>query len=314
MSCDRRLRGTCQWPRILRFLLHMTASAHIAKRRGILRLAGEDRVPFLQGLVTNDVTKAAGRVVYAALLTAQGRFLHDFFIVPQDDALLIDCEAERRADLIRRLIMYKLRAKVTIEDRTESLAVVLAWGDTAPSALALPPDPGAMRTEESGTIYVDPRQPSLGVRAIVPAGRAADWIAEHGLMTTDETAYDRHRIGLGVPDGSRDLPVEKALLLENRFDELHGIDWDKGCYVGQEVTARMRYRSLVRKRLLPVAITGPVPEFGTLVTVGGAEAGEMRSAVSGLGLALLREDALDGIGEGRQLVAAAATLQPLRPD
>ena len=293
----------------------MTVSALIARQRGILRIAGEDRVPFLQGLVTNDVTKAAaGQAVYSALLTAQGRFLHDFFIIPEANALLIDCEAERRADLTRRLTMYKLRAKVTIEDRTASLAVLLLWGDNALTRLSLPPDPGAIRPEENGPIFVDPRMPSLGARAIVPAERATNWIIERGFAMADETEYDRHRIALGVPDGSRDLPVERALLLENGFDELHGIDWDKGCYIGQEVTARMRYRSLVRKRLLPVAITGPVPEFGTPITVAGAEAGEMRSAIPGLGLALLREESLDSISDERPLVAAAATLRPLPPN
>lgn len=291
----------------------MTVSAHIAKRRGVLRIAGEDRVAFLQGLVTNDVAKAAaGEAVYAALLTAQGRFLHDFFIVPQADALLIDCEAERRADLIRRLTMYRLRAKVTIEDRTASLAVVLVWGGDALPALSLPAEPGAMSAGESGPIFVDPRLPSLGVRAIL-AGDAAGWITKHKFQITEELEYDRHRIALGVPDGSRDLPVERALLMENNIDDLHGIDWNKGCYIGQEVTARMRYRSLIRKRLLPVAIDGPVPDFGAPITLAGAEAGEMRSAVPGLGLALLRQEALDKIGAGRELVSAAATLRPLPP-
>jgi folate-binding protein YgfZ len=293
----------------------MTVSALIAKQRGILEVGGEDRVPFLQGLVTNDVTKAAaGHAVYAALLTAQGRFLHDFFIVPQADALLIDCEAERRADLIRRLTMYKLRAKVTLEDRTASLTAILLWGDSVLAALSLPPDPGAIQHEENHPIlmFVDPRLPSLGARAIVPAARADEWMTRHGFSVAGGDDYDRHRIAHGVPDGSRDLPVEKALLLENGFDELHGIDWDKGCYIGQEVTARMRYRSLVRKKLLPVTIAGPVPGFGTTITVAGAEAGEMRSAVPGLGLALLREEALNNVGEGLELTAADATLRPLR--
>lgn len=288
---------------------HMVAGmpvfATIAKRRGVLRIAGEDRVSFLQGLVTNDVTRAAaGEAVYAALLTAQGRFLHDFFIVTDGDALLLDCEAERRADLLRRLSMYKLRAKVTIEDKTDSLAVILIWGDDAGSATS---SAGAI------AIHTDPRLPALGARAIVAATDAEGWIAGRGLAKADEDGYDRHRIALGVPDGSRDLPVERALLLENGIDELHGIDWQKGCYVGQEVTARMRYRSLVRKQLLPVSIEGPTPEFGAPITIDGAEAGEMRSAVNGLGLALLRQEALDKIGPGRELLCAKATLRPLPP-
>jgi folate-binding protein YgfZ len=283
----------------------MPVFATIAKRRGVLRIAGEDRVSFLQGLVTNDVARAAaGQAVYAALLTAQGRFLHDFFIVADEDALLLDCEAERRADLLRRLGMYKLRAKVTIEDKTDSLAVILLWGDGAKSATS---SAGAI------AIYSDPRLLTLGARAIVAAIDAEAWIAGRGFAKADEDGYDRHRIALGVPDGSRDLPVERALLLENGIDELHGIDWQKGCYVGQEVTARMRYRGLVRKQLLPVAIEGPTPESGAPITIDGAEAGEMRSAVNGLGLALLRQEALDKAGPGRELLCAKATLRPLPP-
>ena len=286
--------------------LDMPVFATIAKRRGVLRIAGEDRVSFLQGLVTNDVVRAAaGQPVYSALLTAQGRFLHDFFIVPQTDALLLDCEAERRADLMRRLGMYKLRAKVTIEDKTGSLAVVLLWGDGL--------EAGTLQSGDVAAIYADPRLPALGARAIVAADSAANWIAQHGLKTADDDSYDHHRIALGVPDGSRDLPVERALLLENGFDELHGIDWQKGCYIGQEVTARMRYRSLVRKQLLPVSIDGPTPDFGAPITLDGAEAGEMRSAVDGLGLALLRQEALDKVGPGRELLCAKATLRPLPP-
>jgi folate-binding protein YgfZ len=284
----------------------MPVFATIAKRRGVLRIAGEDRVSFLQNLVTNDVTRAtASQAVYAALLTAQGRFLHDFFVVAQADALLLDCEVERRADLMRRLNMYKLRAKVMIEDKTGSLAVMLLWGDGKA--------PDALRTGDAVAIYPDPRLPALGMRAIGGADGAASWIAAQGFAPADETAYDRHRIALGVPDGSRDLPVERALLLENGFDELHGIDWQKGCYIGQEVTARMRYRSLVRKQLLPVSIDGPTPESGAPITLDGAEAGEMRSAVAGLGLALLRQEALDKVGPGRELLCAKATLRPLPP-
>lgn len=286
--------------------LEMPVFATIAKRRGVLSIAGEDRVSFLQGLVTNDVARAAGgQPVYSALLTAQGRFLHDFFIVPQPDSLLLDCEAERRADLMRRLGMYKLRAKVTIEDKTDTLTVILLWGAGL--------DPDALRAGDIAAIYADPRLPALGARAIVAGDSAASWIANHGFSAADEDSYDRHRIALGVPDGSRDLPVERALLLENGFDDLHGIDWQKGCYIGQEVTARMRYRSLVRKQLLPVSIDGPTPEFGAPITLDGAEAGEMRSAVDGLGLALLRQEALDKVGPGRELLCAKATLRPLPP-
>jgi hypothetical protein len=292
----------------------MTVSVLIEKRRGLLGIAGEDRVPFLQSLVTNDVARAAGgQAIYAALLTAQGRFLHDFFVVAQNDALLLDCERERRADLQRRLNMYKLRARATVEDRSEALAVLLLWGADVARALSLPPEAGASRAEDSGIFYVDPRSPALGVRAVLPAGGADSWISDRGFAVADETAYDRLRIALGAPDGSRDLPVERALLMENNFDALNGIDWNKGCYVGQEVTARMRYRGLVRKRLLPVEIDGPAPAFGAPIMLDGAEAGEMRGSADGLGLALLRDEALEKLAPGAALACAGAKLRPLPP-
>ena len=288
--------------------LDMPVFATIAKRRGVLRIAGEDRVSFLQGLVTNDVARAAaGQPVYSALLTAQGRFLHDFFIVPQADALLLDCEAERRADLMRRLGMYKLRAKVTHrgQDRlSRGDAPLGRWSGSRTLCAA----------SDAAAIYADPRLPALGARAIVAADSAASWIAKHGLKAADEDSYDRHRIALGVPDGSRDLPVERALLLENGFDELHGIDWQKGCYIGQEVTARMRYRSLVRKQLLPVVHRRPDARLRCARSPSTArKPARCAARVDGLGLALLRQEALDKVGPGRELLCAKATLRPLPP-
>src|SRR5439155_25745083 len=127
----------------------------------------------------------------------------------------------------------------------------------------------------------------------------------------DFAAYDRHRLTLGIPDGSRDLVPDKSILLEAGFDELNGVDWQKGCYVGQELTARTKYRGLIKKRLFPVHIEGPAPPPGTMVTAEGRDAGEIRSSRDGEGLALLRLEAVDS---GRALVADAATLVPIRPD
>jgi folate-binding protein YgfZ len=275
----------------------------IARNRALISLGGEDRQAFLQGLVSNDVAKAtASRAIYAAFLTAQGKYLHDIFIAADGDRLLIECEAARRPDLLRRLSLYKLRSKVALAEEN-ALSVGLYFGEGALGARHLSPEAGQARAEHGGVVFVDPRLAELGARAYLPA-------ASLPTETGSPEDYDRLRISLGVPDGSRDLPVEKAILLENGFDELNAIDWDKGCYMGQELTARTRYRGLVRKRLMPVAIEGPVPEFGAPLLLGDKEAGEMRSASGDMGLALVR---LEALGQGA-LISGASRLTPAKPD
>jgi folate-binding protein YgfZ len=274
----------------------------LARDRALISVSGADRIAFLQGLVSNDVAKvSAGRALYAAFLTAQGKYLHDIFIAAIGERLLIECEAPRRPDLVRRLSLYKLRSQVALSEEN-GLSVGLYFGEGALGALGLPETSGQARVEQSGVVFVDPRLAALGARA---------YLSGAGLPTETATTadYDRLRISLGVPDGSRDLPVEKAILLENGFDELNAIDWDKGCYMGQELTARTRYRGLVRKRLMPVTIEGPAPAFGAPLLLGEKEAGEMRSANGELGLALIR---LEALGQG-VLTSGTARLTPVKP-
>jgi hypothetical protein len=285
----------------------------VLEHRTLLVVAGPERTTFLQGLISNDIAKATpGRAIYASLLTAQGRFLHDFFIASVGDAYWLDVEAARRDDLERRLAMYKLRSKVTLET-PDDCKVVALFGAGAAAAFGLPEEPGRAAPLAGGVVLVDPRLAALGLRAIVPAGGIAA-IAAAGFAPGALEAYDRARVALGVPDGSRDLPVERALLLENGFDELNGVDWKKGCYVGQELTARMKYRALVAKRLMPVRIEGPPPEAGAPIMLGEKEAGEIRSVHGDLGLALMRlEQVAEAARDGRKLVAGAATIVPQKP-
>lgn len=293
----------------------MTDRAYLVlEDRGVLTVAGEDRHAFLQGLVSNDVNKVTPRrTIYASLLTAQGRFLHDFFIAELGGAFALDAEAARLEDLRRRLTLYRLRAKVTLTPAGDGLAVVALFGDTALETLGVPDEPGHAAPFADGVAFVDPRLPRLGARAIVPRASVGHMSAL-GFSAARRDEYDAMRLALGVPDGSRDLPVEKALLLENGFDELHGVDWQKGCYIGQEVTARMKYRSLVRKRLTTVRIDGEAPPPGTPVVLDGEEAGEMRSALGTQGLALLRLDMVERADrEGRPLSAGGASLTPIKP-
>jgi folate-binding protein YgfZ len=279
--------------------------------RGVLAVSGPDTRSFLQGLVSNDTDKVApDRAVYAALLTAQGKYLHDFIMVGAGEAIWLDGEAARLADLKRRLSVYRLRAKATLDDMPE-LAVAAVFGVDACLALDLPEEAGAARPFRAGVALVDPRLRALGARLILPRDEVRPVLTAMGLAETDFAGYDRHRLTLGIPDGSRDLVVEKSILLESGFDELNGVDWQKGCYVGQELTARTKYRGLIKKRLFPVRIEGSAPVPGTIVSLDGKEAGEMRSSHDGRGLALLR---LDAVAEQRNLSAGDTTLVPIRPE
>ena len=251
--------------------------------RSVIAVGGPDRVEFLQGLISNDVTKVAGeRAVWAALLTPQGRFLNDMFVVDGGhETLLLETERERAPALAKKLAMYKLRSRVTVEDRSAALEVAVAFGSDAARALGI----------DGATSFVDPRLATLGVRVIAPSGSAARLLQSRGFSAAPLDSYDALRLALGVPDGSRDLPVEKALLLESGFDELNGVDWQKGCYMGQELTARTKYRGLVKKRLFPVRIDGALPAPGTPVHKDGEEVVEVRSGAGQRAIAMLRIDA-----------------------
>jgi folate-binding protein YgfZ len=281
----------------------------VADDRGVLAVSGPDRRAFLQGLISNDVERISPeRAIHAALLTPQGRYLHDFFVIEMGEALLIDCERVRLPELQKKLSMFKLRSKVTLEDQSARWAVAVIWDEDAREIVNLPADPGSARAFDGGVLYVDPRLGAMGCRAILPAETAAASLAKAGLEQSDQPAWDIHRLALGIPDGSRDLPVEKAILLESGFDELNGVDWNKGCYMGQELTARTKYRGLVRKRLLPVTVEGEMPAPGTPVMLGEKEAGEMRSGRDGHALALLRLEMVEAAKANGPLTAGAAKL------
>lgn len=237
--------------------------------RGVIAVAGEDRVAFLQGLVSNDVEKVTpGQAVWTGLLTPQGKWLADFFILADGERLLLDVERGQMPLLSQRLRRFRLRSKVTVE-ADESLHVYAAW-DGMPDAPAI--------------TARDPRLPEAGWRLVS---------AEPLETNADFADWDRHRLALGLPDGTRDLEPEKTVLLEAGFDELNGVSWDKGCYMGQELTARTRYRGLLKRRLVPVAVDGPLPSHGAPVLRDGVEVGTFRSGRDGQGLAILRLNALE---------------------
>jgi folate-binding protein YgfZ len=238
--------------------------------RGVIAVEGDDRVAFLQGLVSNDVAAARpGHAVWAALLTAQGKWLADFFIFSDGQRLLLDCEQDQIATLVSRLSRYRLRMKVTLR-ADPGLHVHVAW-DGRPDANCL--------------LAPDPRLPDFAWRLLAPEPLSA---------TATPEDWDRIRLMAGLPDGSRDMEADRSVLLEAGFDELAGVSWTKGCYMGQELTARTKYRGLIKRRLVPVTFDGQAPPPGTPVLRDGVEVGTMRSGTGGIGLASLRLDAIGG--------------------
>ena len=233
------------------------------KNRGLIHVEGTDRHEFLQNLITNDLQLLKpGQALYACLLTPQGKFLHDFFVSEGNGFILLECEGGARAqDLYKRLNAYRLRADVKISVE-EDIPVYAIFGEKS--------QPG----------YTDPRHSNMGYRSFT----------KPDLQQQPFEFWDRQRIQLCIPDGSRDMIPEQSTLDESHIEKLNGVSYDKGCYVGQELTARMHYRGLGKKHLY--AIQGHLPKPGAEIKAEGKTIGEMRSSCNDIGLALLKDDSL----------------------
>lgn len=266
-------------------------------QRGALLVRGDDARAFLQGLVTNNVTRLdEGSALFSALLTPQGKFLHDFFMLAHPEGVLLEMARERIADLIKRLSMYKLRSNVSFEDLSAQFSVFAASGGAA-----LPEAVGGYR-------FADPRHPSLGMRALLPTD------TQVGAAVSDD-AYDAMRLTLGIPEGDKDLVVDRSILLECGYDELNAIDFAKGCYVGQEVTARSKHRAALRKFMHKVLSGQWSVVSGTPIMLDNREIGEMRSSRGGIGLAMLQVAEVEKAkAEGKKLMAGEVIIQAQLPD
>ena len=267
--------------------------ALIEARRAVLSVSGPEAREFLQGILTQDMSKVSReRAAYAALLTPQGKIMFDFFILEDEDGYLIDIRAERAADLLKRLKLYRLRAKVELADRPET-SVLLGWGGEAPAPAGFVIDPAPGRIA-----YVDPRLDAMGVRVLVDRETREAALADLGAEAS-LAAYDANRFALGVPESGVDILPERSFPLDLNFDALHGVDYKKGCFVGQEVTSRMKRKGEVRKRTLIVALDSVRPEPGDAITAGETTLGEVLSAGAMYALALIRMDRLTkAIDEG----------------
>jgi len=274
--------------------------------RGVVKVSGDDARKFLNGLATCDmarVTPAAAR--FAALLTPQGKIIVDFIVAeaPAEDGggFFLDCPRALAAALVEKLNFYKLRAKVVCEDLSEALGVMAVWGGTA--------------TTEYGLCYADPRLPALGNRVVLPPHVAAEAAADLGATLAEADAYEAHRIALGVPRGGADFIYGDTFPHEADMDQLAGVDFDKGCYVGQEVVSRVQHRNSARNRVVPFLYDGPAPLGGLPVVAGEREIGMFGSAAQGRGLALVRLDRVaEAQAAGQTISSGGVSLTPRKPD
>jgi folate-binding protein YgfZ len=272
--------------------------------RGVIKLGGKDARKFLNGLVTADianVTEQSPR--FAALLTPQGKIIVDFIVAsgdpPDEQTLYLDCPKALAATLMERLAFYKLRAKIEVEDLSDILCILALWDDAAPG--------------HWGLRYPDPRLLGLGWRCMSTPD-PADAAAAVGAELVDASAYEAHRIALGVPAGGLDFIYGNAFPHEADMDQLGGVDFDKGCFVGQEVVSRMEHRGTARTRVVPVTLSGAAPPVGSVVTADDKPVGVMGSSAGGRALATLRLDRVaDALAGGVPLRARDTELQPIKP-
>jgi folate-binding protein YgfZ len=275
--------------------------------RGVVKVAGEAARTFLNGIISNDIGVTPGEARFAALLTPQGKIVVDFIAVEaaveDGGGIFLDCPRALAPALTEKLRFYKLRAKVTIDDLSEALGVMAVWGTQGKSA-----------DTEYGLCYADPRLPELGWRLLVPPEAAGEAAADLGGTLTDAEAYDAHRIALGVPRGGQDFIYLDAFPHEADMDQLAGVDFGKGCYIGQEVVSRVEHRSTARSRVVPVIYDGGAPSTGVQVMAGEKQVGMMGSAAQGRGLALLRLDRIaDAIEAGVPLNAGGVEIRIVKP-
>jgi len=273
--------------------------------RGVVKVAGDDARKFLNGLVTSDIAKVTPEAAsFAALLTPQGKIVVDFILAEAPPAdcggFFLDCPRALAPTLLQRLNFYKLRAKVIVEDLSETLGVLAVFDGSA--------------VTDYGLCYRDPRLASLGLRCMLPPHVAADAAADLGAELVDAPAYEAHRIALGVPRGGLDFIYGDAFPHEADMDQFGGVDFDKGCFVGQEVVSRIEHRGTARTRVLPVAFDGFAPEAGVPVSAGERTLGTFGSAAEGRGLALLRLDrAAEAVAAGDALNAGGVELRLVKP-
>lgn len=272
------------------YLIPIMLTASTLHDRAVLALEGADAASFLQGLITADIARVTEEhAVLAAFLSPQGKFLADFFILKQGERYLLETERATFDNLLRRLSMYKLRADVQILPQ-EGWEVVSLRGDKVWEQTGLKPTPGAVEYASADQVFLltDPRSARMGVRLIGRADGIARYLTQHPVEASAPEEYEYHRLSLGIPEGSKDAVVDRTVALENGYDKLHAVDFTKGCYVGQEVTARSHHLGTLRKRLYQIRSEHPLPPPGSEIHAGERNLGQIRSTCRDVGLAIIR--------------------------
>lgn len=255
--------------------------------RAVITLSGPDRKKLLQGIVTNNMDRLTeGNGLYSALLTPQGKFLFDFFLFEKDDVIYLDCEVDVATDLFRRLMMYRLRSNVEITDKRNAFDIIASTDPVKNEPLS----------------YIDPRHPQMGYRAIIEKKKYDGSIA----------GYHERRISLGIPEGTFDFIPDKSTIHEGHFEQINGVDFEKGCYVGQEVIARMKYRGNIKKAMFPVTLSGKAPASGSDITdEKGNKVGTLRSNCGKNAIALFR---LQTLNFDKEYDCCGIKVTPYKPD
>lgn len=259
----------------------------VLEDRAVITLSGQDRKTLLQGIITNNLDLLKdGDGLYSALLTPQGKFLNDFFLFENEETIYLDCEAKSSNDLFRRLMMYRLRSNVEIELTVETYDVITSMQQIVGEPVS----------------FVDPRHSNMGYRII----------ATKGKYDGSDEPYHERRISLGIPEGTYDFIPDKSTIHEGHFEEINGVDFEKGCYVGQEVIARMKYRGKIKKAMFPVTLSGPAPDFGSEITDEKSnKIGDLRSNCGKNAIALFR---LQNLEFGKKYNCCGIKVTPFKSD
>jgi len=274
--------------------------------RAVVKVAGDEARGFLHGIVSADILELTPPTArFCALLTPQGKIIADFFVVEAPaqagGGFFLDLSRAVAGAVVDRFNLYKLRARVMVEDLSDVLGIMAAWDGAGTTAV--------------GLSYADPRLPALGLRVMLPPHRLADAAAELNAALVQASDYERHRIALGIPQGGVDFKFGEAYPHEADMDQLGGVDFAKGCYVGQEVVSRMEHRGIARTRAVPIRYDDVAPAPGAAVMAGERQVGTMGSAAAGRGLALLRLDRVaDALSRAEPLLAGGIPISVIKPD
>ena len=284
----------------------MTTSKYIVlNQTKFVSIKGQDNKDFLQGIITNDINKCTKKVIYSCMLTPQGKFLSDFFVIPFKDSFLIEINKKFFDDFVTKLKLYKLRSKIDIEE-INYLSSLIIINKSANRAL----EKGLIISNDEYIEYIDPRNINLGHRVIIKNELVDKLINSNKFVLTNIKEYQKIMIKNLIPNSINDLIINKSLLLENNFDHINALDWNKGCYVGQEITARMKYRALLKKSLRVIKVNSGNVKSGDQIFLEDTNIGQITSIIEDMGLAMIKiEDAKNAKKNNNILLTTAGKIR-----